>query len=143
MTPGDPMETMRPLAEAPSAAVLVVRQEDGSPLVTPVWFRVSGDAFEVVIAAGDRKLAHLRRDPRCVFLVFETTPPFRGAEVHADAELSGENVEETRLAITTRYLGTEGARRFVAARGPGFVVRLPISAARTWDLGGILPDHEP
>jgi hypothetical protein len=44
------------------AAVIQTFRKDGSPLVTPVWFRERDRAYEVVIAEGDVKLAHLRRD---------------------------------------------------------------------------------
>ena len=54
-------DDIRPLLEAASPAVLTTYRADGSAHVSPVWFRVSGDAFEVVIAAGDRKLANLER----------------------------------------------------------------------------------
>ncbi len=128
------------LLEAPSPAVLTVYRRDGTAHVSPVWFRVTGDTFEVVIADGDRKLAYLERDPRCVLLVFETTPPFRGLEVRGDAELSPDGVAAARLAIASRYLGTEDGRRFAEQRGDrGFVMRLPAGNAKKWDLRAILP----
>jgi hypothetical protein len=64
----------------------VLRQPIESALVSPVWFRWN-DAFEVVIAEDDVKLTHLRRDRRCVLVVFEATPPFRGIEVRGEARL--------------------------------------------------------
>ena len=73
-------------------------------------------------------------------MVFEAVPPFRGVKIRAEVELDDEGVEEARRAISARYLGTEKAEDFVAARGPGAVVRLPMSAARVWDLTGILPE---
>jgi PPOX class probable F420-dependent enzyme len=133
-------DDIRPLLEAVSPAVLTTYRADGSAHVSPVWFRVSGDAFEVVIAAGDRKLANLERDPRCVLLVFETTPPFRGVEVRAEAALGTDGVVEARLAIASRYLGADQGRRLAERRGDrGFVLRLPIGRARRWDLRAILP----
>jgi PPOX class probable F420-dependent enzyme len=133
-------DEIRPLLEAASPAVLTTCRPDGRAQVSPVWFRVNGDAFEVVIAAGDRKPAYLERDPRCVLLVFETTPPFRGVEVRAEATLGTDGVAEARLAIASRYLGADQGRRFAEQRGDrGFVLRLPVGHARTWDLRAILP----
>jgi hypothetical protein len=54
MDPADRVSAVRPLLDAPSPAVLTLYRPDGSALVSQVWFRVNGDAFEVVIAAGDR-----------------------------------------------------------------------------------------
>lgn len=130
----------RALLDAPSAAVLAVYRADGSNLMSPVWFRAVDDAVEIVIAEGDAKLERLRADPQCVFMAFETAPPFRGLRIEAAATLSSDGVRETRLAIASRYLGSEDGRRYVEQRTkPGVVVRLPLANARTWDLSGILP----
>ena len=128
------------LLEAPSAAVLAVYRADGTVLMTPVWFRADDDRIEVVIAEGDAKLERLRVDPRCVFMAFETAPPFRGLRVEAEAALSAEGVRAARLAIASRYLGAQKGQLYVEQRTkPGVVVRLPLSSARTWDLQPILP----
>jgi hypothetical protein len=114
---------------------------DGEAVVSPVWFRVNEGAFEVVMAIGDRKLAHLERDPRCVLLVFEMVPPFRGVQVRGRATLTQDHRAEARLAIASRYLGPERGRTYAdpERRPPGVVVSLPAAAARTWDLQGTLP----
>ncbi|MBA2634717.1 MAG: pyridoxamine 5'-phosphate oxidase family protein [Chloroflexi bacterium] len=52
---------------------------------------------------GDRKLEHLRRDPRCVLLIFETVPPFRGVRVRGRATIEPDTNATTRLAIASRY----------------------------------------
>ena len=128
------------LLDAPAAAVLVVYRADGSALTSPVWFRADGKAVEIVIAEGDAKLGRLRADPRCVFMAFETAPPFRGLRIEANATISDEGVREARLSIASRYLGEADGRRYVEQRTkPGFVVRLPLAEARSWDLGSILP----
>jgi hypothetical protein len=127
--------------EAPWASVLAVYRADGTILTSPVWFRAIEDWIEVVVAEGDAKLDRLRADPRCVFMAFETVAPFRGLRIETDATLSDEGIREARLAISSRYLGNDGGRRFVEQRTkPGVVVRLPLAAARTWDLTAILPE---
>lgn len=104
-----------------------------------MWFRYTGEAFEVVVAKSDVKLQQLTRDPRAVLMIFEAVAPFRGVRIRADVELDDAHTEDVRRAISSRYLGTETAQAFVAERGEGVVVRLPASAARVWDLSGILP----
>ena len=97
----------------------------------------------MVIAAGDGKLAHLEADPRCVLVVFETAPPFRGIEVRADGVLSSGGLAAARLAIASRYLGEDRGRRFAEQRGDrGVVLRLPLAKARAWDLSSSLPPEE-
>lgn len=136
-------EDMRALLEAASAAVLTVYRANGTAYLSPVWFHVRDDSIELEIADGHPKIESLRRDPRCVFMAFETSPPFRGLRIESDAQLSVEGVAAARLAIASRYLGDADGRRYVEQRTkPGTAVRLPLAVARTWDLRAILPSSE-
>jgi PPOX class probable F420-dependent enzyme len=134
------VEDVRPLLEAPSPAVLTTYRRDGSALTTPVWYQWTGEAFEVVIAIGDVKLAHLERDPRCLLVIFEAVPPFRGLEVRAEATLHEGDVAAYRRAIAGRYLGPRDGERFAAQRAsrPGVLLRLVQERPRAWSLADML-----
>jgi Pyridoxamine 5'-phosphate oxidase len=135
------LDSIRPLLEAPSAAVLLTYRRDGTALVSPVWFRFAGGVFEVVIAEDDIKLVHLNRDPRCALVIFEAVPPFRGVEVRGEPELVWRDVTAVRQSIACRYLGEEAGQRFAEQRSvPGVLLRLFPKSPRIWDLSGILPD---
>jgi PPOX class probable F420-dependent enzyme len=135
------LDSVRPLLEAPSAAVLTTYRRDGTALVSPVWFRFAGGVFEVVIAEDDIKLVHLNRDPRCSLVVFEAVPPFRGVEIRGEPELVWRDVTAVRTAIACRYLGEEAGRRFAEQRSvPGVLLRFVPISPRVWDLSPILPD---
>ena len=119
-------------------AILQTFRKDGSPYISPVWFREHDGAFEIVIAEGDPKLSHLRRDPRCTFMAFEAEPPFAGVKVEGEAELVETDVTEQRAAISGRYLGEDTGRRFAESRTkPGVLVRIT-AEPRRWDLRGLL-----
>jgi PPOX class probable F420-dependent enzyme len=135
------LSRVKSLLETPSPAVLTTYKKDGSALVTPVWFRWDGAAFHVVIAKGDIKLRHLARDPRCVFVVFETVPPFRGIEVRGVPELIDLDVTDERVEIAGRYLGSERGRHYAELRKskPGVLLRLVPDDPRVWDLSAIIP----
>ena len=133
-------DEMGALLDAPSAAVLAVYRADGSAYISPVWFRAVDQWVEIVIAQGDPKIERLRIDPRCIFIAFETAPPFRGLRIESDAQLSSTEVAESRLAIAVRYFGNVDGRRYAEQRTkPGTVVRMPLASAKTWDLSSILP----
>jgi len=123
------------------AAVLQTFRKDGSPLVTPVWFRERDGAYEVVIAEGDVKLAHLRRDPRCIFVAFDTEPPFAGLAITGEAELVECDVTPMRAEIASRYLGAAAGARFAEQRRskPGVLVSLT-GERREWDLSNLLQE---
>jgi PPOX class probable F420-dependent enzyme len=135
------LASVRSLLDAPSPAVLATYRKDGTALVTPVWFRWTGEAFEVVIAEGDVKLGHLARSPQCILVVFEAVPPFRGVEVRGMANLVEGDVTWARAEIAGRYLGADDGDRFAAERRskPGVLLRLIPDAPRIWSLSGILP----
>jgi hypothetical protein len=60
----DPLDPkLRSLIDEPSPATLTLYGADGQAITSLVWFRLAGDAFEMVVAAADPKLEHLRRDP--------------------------------------------------------------------------------
>jgi PPOX class probable F420-dependent enzyme len=134
------LEGFESLVAGAAPAVLTTYRKSGEALTTPVWFRVDGDAFEVVIALGDVKLEHLRRDPRVLLVVFEAEPPFRGIEARGTAELVAGDVHDARVEIATRYLGPVLGHRFADDRAdrPGLRMRLVPARLRTWDLQGIL-----
>jgi PPOX class probable F420-dependent enzyme len=129
------LDDVLPLLEAPSAAALAVYRADGSIHLSPVWYRWTGEAFEVVIAPGDGKLTHLENDRRVSLLIFEAVPPFRGVEVRGVAEIRAAGVREARLSIATRYLGIAGGRALAERRGDrGVVLSLRPEEPRVWDL---------
>ena len=134
------IEKVRSLLDAPSPAVLTTYRNDGSALVSPVWFRWHDGAFEVVIAEGDVKLRHLGANPECILVVFESVPPFRGVEVRGTAELIEGDVASARREIAGRYLGQDAGARFASERTkPGVLLRLAAREPRVWDLSLILP----
>ena len=135
-------EETESLLAAPSPAVLTTYRKDGTALVSPVWFRWTGELFEIVIAEDDVKLKHVARDQRVVLVVFEAVRPFRGVEARGNAVLGRGDVTEARRSIASRYLGGAAGEQFVAQRTakPGVVLQLRPDALRTWDLRAIVPD---
>jgi PPOX class probable F420-dependent enzyme len=128
------------LLEGPAAAALATYRSDGSVLLSPVWFRWDGAAFEITLAAGDHKIRQIEQDPRVVLTVFEPQPPFRGLEVRCMGELRREGVREARRAIAGRFVGAERGQAFAEERGDtGFVLRLEPGEVRAWDFADRFP----
>ncbi len=134
------LEGVRSLLAAPSPAVLTTYRKDGSALVTPVWFRWTGEAFEVVIARAisSSSTSHVIRAARS--WSSRLSAPSRGIEVRRTPVLVEGDANPVRAAIAGRYLGEADGARFAAERStPGVVLRLEPDTPRVWDLAGILP----
>ena len=113
-------------------AILQTFRKNGSPYISPVWFREHDGAFEIVIAEGDPKLSHLRRDPRCTFMAFEAEPPFAGVKVEGEAELVETDVTEQRAAISGRI---SARTPVVASPSPGRSRACSCGSRRSRDAG--------
>jgi len=124
------------LLEAPSPATITVYREDGEAITSPVWFRVNDDAFEVVVAARDRKLALLQHVPRAIVLIFEASVPFRGVQARGRVSIEPDDRARTRLAIASRSSeprqGVPTPTSTVVRRGSWFGCRSARPMHGTW-----------
>ncbi|TMG23191.1 MAG: hypothetical protein E6H96_10185 [Chloroflexi bacterium] len=84
---------------------------------------------------GDRKIAIVKRDPRCSILVAENEHPYRAIEASGEGRISSHDYPE---------LGIEIVRRYVQAYDPaaslddylldgGVIVRIEPTTMRAWD----------
>ncbi len=97
--------------------VSVVR-EDGSPLVTPIWFLAEDGAIYFTPREKSEWFACLRRDPRVALCIDEQPLPYRKIIVEGAAQLVFDvgNDDEWRdqyRRIAGRYVDTEGVEAYV------------------------------
>src|SRR5882757_9892942 len=107
-----PEEALAFLAEGARTAKVAVVREDGSPLVTPVWFLVEPDGSIVFTTAEHSvKGRAFRRDDRVSLCVDDDRPPFAHVRVDGRVSLSDDpaeiRVHTTKLAA--RYMGEDRA----------------------------------
>ena len=129
------------LLELPYTSVLSTWREDGTALLSPVWHEWRDDGFNVDVPAGDIKLRHLERDPHASLVVYDQSWPSRGFEVSGIAQIRPERDEPTSRRIAIRYLGPIAGAAYMAAAGPGIIVRLEPGRMRGWDfVEAVRPD---
>ena len=97
--------------------VSVVR-EDGSPLVTPIWFVYEDGAIYFTPREKSEWFACLRRDPRVALCIDEQPLPYRKVIVEGRAELvydvgNDDQWRDQYRGIAERYVGAEGADAYV------------------------------
>jgi PPOX class probable F420-dependent enzyme len=117
-------------------AVMATTRQDGTPLLSPVWYEYADGAFRVVVDQGDVKDRHLQRKPWLTLVVAEQAFPYRGVEAAGNAELSDEGALAATTRMARRYLTAEAARSYLAktATVPGRLVLLRPERIRAWDF---------
>jgi PPOX class probable F420-dependent enzyme len=128
------VEGLGDLLELPLLAVLATYRRDGSVLLSPVWHEWHAGGFHVATNGDGVKVRHLRHDPRASLVVCEQTPPYRGIELRARAELRTDGAAAIARRIAIRYLGeTEGAAQ-AERLADDVVLRLEPGDLRAWDF---------
>jgi PPOX class probable F420-dependent enzyme len=132
-------EAARELIESGALGHLVTLSADGSPQVTCIWVGIDGD--ELVsghLAATQRKLQNVRRDPR-VTLSFEGTrvhPPGMKEYlvVHGRARIEGGGAPELLQRLAHVHLGPDVKFPPMDDPPPGFTMRVTVER-----VGGVGP----
>ena len=118
-------------------------REDGSPLVTPIWFIHEDDAIWFTPRAKSEWFNCLRRDSRVALCIDEQPLPYRKVVIDAIAELVHDLEEDDQWRdryrrIAERYVPPEGANAYIEdtidqARGL-YKVTLASANVRTWRM---------
>ena len=135
MRTGLTIEDLGGLLDERLLAILATLREDGSVLLSPVWYEWRDGGFNMWVEKSNLKARHLRRDPRATIVVAESTPPLRGVELRGTVRFDGEDVSETATRIVSRYEDPlEAAGDVEALRGQDVILRLEPGHLRVWDF---------
>lgn len=127
------------LTGPPIFAKIATNDEEGWPMISPVWFEWDGESFFVVSKDRTSMVRNLRRDPRCALLVDNPELPYMRVSVQGRAEILPDDFDwhEPTRRMVLRYLGPEGMEyaesTFDFARVPFKV--WPVKQS-TWNGGG-------
>lgn len=113
------------LLRQPIVGRLATIDDDGYPMIVPVWFDWEGTAFLIVARARSRYLAHLRRDPRVALSIVAPDDPDVRVHVRGRAAIiAGPGPLEGELLALARRL----AERYEGPAGLDY-----IEASRAWE----------
>jgi PPOX class probable F420-dependent enzyme len=116
-------------------ATLATYGPDGTVRLSPVWCEWMDGGFNVVVADGDVKARHLKRDSRTSLVLYENEPPYRGVEIRTRAVLSVTGAAETERRLAHKYLAADKADSWLAsANWSPLLVRLEPGELRVWDF---------
>ncbi|MEO5885163.1 MAG: pyridoxamine 5'-phosphate oxidase family protein [Candidatus Limnocylindrales bacterium] len=117
----------------PLIGVLATRRPDDSIMLSPVWWEWRDGGFNVwVDAETDRKIRHIRRDPRVTFVVANQTWPYKGFEIRAEATVSSDDFYGVLGRTAEHYQGPDDAKEMVDTYAEGLVIRIEPGQPRGW-----------
>lgn len=93
-------------------AILATIKKDGSPQLTPVWYRWDGKQFWVSITKERAKYKNILRDPR-VSLCVDDAEHFTTVSASGKARLTEENLWADTQKIVERYRGPDQGAAYV------------------------------
>jgi PPOX class probable F420-dependent enzyme len=131
------------LTEAGILMHIATVREDGTPLLTPIWFICEEQAIWFTPRQKSEWFACLRRDPRISLCIDEQSLPYRKVVVEGKAELihdlgKDDLWRDRYRRITERYVPPAGAEAYIQStidqtRGL-YRVQLGSSRVRSWRM---------
>lgn len=122
---------------------IAVVREDGSPLVTPIWFACEDDAIYFTPREKSEWFGCLRRDSRVALCIDEDALPYRKVVAEGKAELvydigNDDAWRDQYLRIAGKYVGPDGAQQYITDTidQPRGLYRLKLADAkvRSWRM---------
>lgn len=117
---------------------IAVVREDGSPLVTPIWFIFEDDAIYFTPREKSEWFACLRRDPRAALCIDEQNLPYRKVLVEGEAELvydvgQDDAWRDQYRRIAGRYVPGDAAEAYVqnTIEQPRALYRMALGTSKT------------
>lgn len=86
---------------------LATLNEDGSPMVTPIWVDWDGEAALMNSLKARTKTVQIARDPRVELAVFNSENPYQHVRIAGRAELVEEGAEEHIDKLSKKYVGED------------------------------------
>ena len=127
------IDDLRGLLDEPHLATLATIRQDGSVLLSPIWFAWEDGGFTLALGSHDIKLTHITREPRVTIAVAEREFPYRGFELRGTARVADVPYGPTIRRIAARYVGASASSFYADDRG-GTVIRVEGDRIRAWDF---------
>ena len=134
MNRGLSVEQLDGLLDERRLAVMSTFRNDGTVLLSPLWFIWEDGGFTIGMAAGDGKLKHLRRDPRVTIVVNEDEFPYRGFELRGEASSARRAVRPGHPPDRDPLRRRRGGRPSTTTTRGGTVARIEPGETRGWDF---------
>ena len=87
------------------------------PHSTPMWYLYEDGVFIFSTSPGTQKCMNVERNGQATVVVDRREEPYYALMAQGDAEIGPSLSEEEEWNLAARYLGDEGAKKYIAERG--------------------------
>jgi PPOX class probable F420-dependent enzyme len=121
----------------PNICVLSTTGPGDWPHAIPMWYLYEDG--EIIITTSHKSQKHLNvvRTGKASIVVDQRTPPYYALTIRGDARVGPGLSHDEELRVAARYLGEEGARRFMERFGPGDDATIRIRPRKCIEYHGI------
>ena len=120
----------------PNIAHLVTLKEDGSPHVSPIWYKYQNGQLYIICNQLSVKAKNIENDSRVATSVATATEPYKYVLIEGTANCQPEDVEKTTLEISIHYQGGERGTQFankILSSGRITVIRIIPHKIISWE----------
>ena len=103
----------------------------------PMWYLYEDGVFIFSTGAGTQKHKNVERNGEATVVVDRREPPYYAIMAQGDADIGPTLSEEEEFRMAARYLGDEGARKYLAKRGPGNGVSIRVKPRKYVEYYGL------
>lgn len=108
-------EHQQKFVEQPRIGRLATTMSDGSPQISPVWYRFDAGDFLVLCESTSAKGRNVARDPRVAFCIDDDRAPYHTVLIRGRAAIEESPGYEFGLALAIHYLGEDNGRLYMAS----------------------------
>jgi PPOX class probable F420-dependent enzyme len=134
-------ELVAVITDRPLVAILGTRAANGDPHLTAVWYLSVNGQLLFATQKDSKKATHIRANP-VAELCINAGPAGPCVTAHGIATIIGPMEPEFLLRLAERYLGLEGAQRYMATRDPDAVSVIVSIEPQRWRVWGSSNDLE-
>lgn len=127
-------DRQRKFVEQPRIGRLATTMRDGSPHISPVWYRFLDGDFLVLCESTSVKGRNIARDPRVAFCIDDDRAPYHTVLIRGRAAIEPSPGYDWGLALAIHYLGDDNGRRYMetSAHDNNIMLRITPDTITGW-----------
>ena len=129
-------DTPEAMLSARQVCVLATVNPNGSAHAMPMWYLYEDGEILFMVDADSQKAKNVRRNSQATVVVDRREPPYYAVMVYGEAEVGPALDHQQKLRTVARYLGEDGARKYLEKHGTSDGVSIRVRPRRMVEFNG-------